>query len=391
MLTTTEAALANCVIEALPISSLPTLLGVLAKTWRAVTDAPVYVSAIDPSRSQVYGVLIEADESSEDFSEPSSSSEWRAGAAEQSLHGMLQVRQLPTISRTLAFDTCGTVLAGVCILGDCDPSPADDAVRLSSRLVAEWKQVSDFRRRLAGRTPNSAKLEAMAEFAAGAGHEINNPLATISGRVQLLLRGESNPERRGSLEAIGAQTLRIRDMIGDAMLFARPPLPNLTSVDLAEVVKDVTAALAERAQSQGCRLAVQAESPIPIVADPIQVRVVVSSLVSNSLEAHAGRITVTVENLTAENSEEAISADSRTGEDSGYRFALLRVFDTGQGMNAEELEHLFDPFYSGRQAGRGLGFGLAKCWRIVTMHGGRIAVEPTAEGTTFRVFWPSQI
>ena len=68
-----------------------------------------------------------------------------------------------------------------------------------------------------------AKLEALAEFAAGAGHEINNPVATIVGRAELLLKGETNPERRQALLTIGAQALRIRDMIGDLMVFARPP------------------------------------------------------------------------------------------------------------------------------------------------------------------------
>ena len=82
--------------------------------------------------------------------------------------------------------------------------------------VIDITQTEEFRR---------AKLEALAEFAAGAGHEINNPAATIVGRVELLLKGETNPERRQALLTIGAQALRIRDMIGDLMLFARPPRP----------------------------------------------------------------------------------------------------------------------------------------------------------------------
>ena len=391
MSTTTESVLANCAVAALPITSLPKLLAVLAKTWRTMTESPVYLSAVDPNTAHIHGVLVDADESQAEFSEPTSSSEWRAAIAEQSVHGMIQVRQLPTISRTLAFDASETVLAGVCVLGDGDLTLADEAVRMSSRLMAEWKHVADFRQRLADRTLNAAKLEAMAEFAAGAGHEINNPLATISGRVQLLLRGESNPERRTSLEAIGAQSLRIRDMIGDAMLFARPPQPNLTDIDLVEVVHEVALALAERATSQSCQLIVQADSPVRIQADPIQARVVVSSLINNSFDADAEQITVTVQTF-----EDACasSVESSDGESSGVAraggpFGLLRVADTGKGMNAEELEHLFDPFYSGRQAGRGLGFGLSKCWRIVTLHGGRIAVEPTAEGTAFNVFWPT--
>ncbi len=69
------------------------------------------------------------------------------------------------------------------------------------------------------------KLEALAEFAAGAGHEINNPLTVISGRAQLLLRDEKDPERRRTLALIRAQAVRVNEMIADMRLFARPPEP----------------------------------------------------------------------------------------------------------------------------------------------------------------------
>ncbi len=88
-----------------------------------------------------------------------------------------------------------------------------------------------------------AKLEALAEFAAGAGHEINNPLAAISGRVQLLLATETDPAKRQALKTIGGQVYRIRDMIGDLMLFARPPKPDPELLDLAETISEVLAPL----------------------------------------------------------------------------------------------------------------------------------------------------
>src|SRR5436189_173395 len=83
-----------------------------------------------------------------------------------------------------------------------------------------------------------AKLRALAEFAAGAGHEINNPVATIAGHVQLLLAGETDPERRQALLTIGGQAYRIRDMIGDAMLFARPPQPQQQASDLVTALRE---------------------------------------------------------------------------------------------------------------------------------------------------------
>lgn len=221
-----------------------------------------------------------------------------------------------------------------------------------------------------------AKLEALAEFAAGAGHEINNPVATIVGRAELLLKGETNPERRQALLTIGAQSLRIRDMIGDLMLFARPPKPELQSLNLVEVADGVLRKLDETLRAKSLSVVRQVQSVVPIVADPVQLRIVISNLLLNSVNASAvgGSISVSCSSL---------EADSR-------RSAVFTVKDRGVGLSAVERKHLFDPFFSGRQAGRGLGFGLCKCWRIVEQHGGQIDCDSSEDdGTTFRVTWPA--
>src|SRR6202035_6175411 len=78
---------------------------------------------------------------------------------------------------------------------------------------------------------------------------------------------------------------------------------------------------------------------------------------------------------------------STSVEDRSYAVAV--VADNGRGLYEADRAHLFDPFYSGREAGRGLGFGLCKCWRIVTNHGGWIEVESAPQmGSTFRLYWP---
>lgn len=220
------------------------------------------------------------------------------------------------------------------------------------------------------------KLRALAELAAGAGHEINNPVATIVGYAQQLLADEHDPDRRHALFTIGAQAYRIRDMIGDLMLFARPPAPKPQTSELAEAIREVAAKFADELGAAGIRLNLATRAPVPIFADPVQLRVVVSNLLRNSLEASARGGTIT------------ISAD--VAEEAGHPVAVLAVSDTGRGLSGTEREHLFDPFYSGRQAGRGLGFGLPKAWRIVTQHGGRIEVEsPESGGVKFTVVWPA--
>ena len=132
---------------------------------------------------------------------------------------------------------------------------------------------------------DDAKLEALAEFAAGAGHEINNPLATISGRVQLLLRDETDPERRRALATIGGQAYRIRDMIGDLMLFARPPRPEPAGWNLVEVVDTVVESLQETIAQHRLELTIDAADDVAIWADRTQLEVVISCLLQNSIEA----------------------------------------------------------------------------------------------------------
>lgn len=221
----------------------------------------------------------------------------------------------------------------------------------------------------------SAKLRALAEFAAGAGHEINNPVATIVGYVQQLLAGETDPDRRHALATIGGQAYRIRDMIGDVMLFARPPLLRPETVELPDACREIVEKFSADAAGVGCSLIVEAPSSTPIWADPVQLRVVVSALVRNSLEAIAENGWIQL----------AVFPEVENERECG----VLRITDNGRGLSATDREHLFDPFYSGRQAGRGLGFGLSKAWRIITLHGGRIDVDSPAEGgADFTIHWP---
>ena len=221
-------------------------------------------------------------------------------------------------------------------------------------------------------SPDRDKLEALAEFAAGAGHEINNPLATIIGRAQMLLKDETDPQRRQMLMSIGAQAYRIRDMIGDTMLFGRPPCPEFQVVNLAEVVDRVLAKHKADLENGCSTVSAQIPESIMLRADPTQLSIVVSELLQNSIQA-----------LQLGGGEIQISATADAEK------AYLEMTDRGVGFRDDEREHAFDPFFSGRQAGRGLGFGLPKCWRIIDQHSGQIEIQSTPSGpTTVKIAWP---
>lgn len=217
-----------------------------------------------------------------------------------------------------------------------------------------------------------AKLDAMKELAYGASHEINNPLANIALRAQTLLKREDDPDKRKALEAMHRAAMRAHEMISDLMLFARPPQLVKAPVDVGSVAKQIAAELAPRAEATETLLLV-ADAPSPVIAcvDAAQLAVGVRALVENSLDA------------LGQGGEVRVEIDQRAAE------AVVRVIDNGPGVPAEIRPHVFDPFFSGREAGRGLGFGLSKCWRIVTDHGGavRLDSEP-GQGVTVTITLP---
>lgn len=257
----------------------------------------------------------------------------------------------------------------------------DDLLNITVALIDQAESMTSMQRRFEQdeAVRRWEKLESLAEFAAGAGHEINNPVATITGRAAQLLRDETDPDRRRSLATIGGQALRIRDMIGDVMLFARPPEPRPEMVVLSDVVGRVVEQLRETIEENGCKLRIDGDAELTLFADENQLEIVIANLLRNSLEAIETNVEIAIE-WGHESPNEAQGLPLR---------GWFSVTDNGRGLTESERRHLFDPFFSGRQAGRGLGFGLCKCWRIVSNHGGRIDVESQPGRTRFLIVWPS--
>ncbi len=225
---------------------------------------------------------------------------------------------------------------------------------------------------------DAERLAALAELAYGASHEINNPLANISARAQALVRDEPDPERRRALEAIHQQALRAHEMISDLMLFARPPTLVLGEIRLGPLVRELVERMRPAARERAVRLDIDAPADGPLTsADSDQLSEAVRALLANAIEVSSpeGIVRVTVRSGTPKN-----------GRDSG---AEISVADSGPGLDPRVREHAFDPFFSGREAGRGLGFGLPKCWRIVTAHGGAVSlVAGEQEGAVATIWLP---
>ena len=224
-----------------------------------------------------------------------------------------------------------------------------------------------------------AKLESLGELAYGASHEINNPLANISTRAQALLAQETDPEKRRMLAIINAQAFRANEMIADMMLFARPPALVRQRCDLVALVDSVIAELREEAELQKSRIVRRGDPGAVVVeADATQLATALRAVCVNALEA-----------LVAEGQVDISVDQVRVPDREREHWARITIHDTGPGIPPQLRPHIFDPFFSGREAGRGLGLGLSKCWRVITLHGGHVEVTSLErQGTTFTLDLP---
>ncbi len=218
----------------------------------------------------------------------------------------------------------------------------------------------------------SAKLDALAEFAAGAGHELNNPLAVIVGRAQLLLGQAHEPDAARSLNIILNQAQRAHRILRDLMFVARPSEPRPRLCRPAEILRSCVSEFQAESESRGIRLVSELENPDQqIWIDPDAFRHVAQALIRNALQASTSGAKIQVR-------------VSRQGHE-----LRLWVADGGKGITSVEGSHLFDPFFCGRQAGRGLGLGLPRAARIVAMAGGSLNwTSSVGEGSVFQVQLP---
>ena len=259
------------------------------------------------------------------------------------------------------------------------------AVSLQQRLEGELDELQRaFVEQVDGEAQRlqAAKLSALAEFAAGAGHEINNPLAVISGQAQYLLNHERDwlasniaGKATNALHTIIGQTKRVHSLLRDLMQFARPSPPRKGWFDLPTLLGEVAAGLEELARQRLVRVEIgPTPEKLPLLADSEQVRIALTCLLKNAIEAAPAEGWARV----------------RVVEPLGDNRIEIAVEDSGAGPEPEQRDHLFDPFYCGRAAGRGRGLGLPIAWRLLRQQGGdlRLLASHPQEPTRFVVGLP---
>lgn len=243
-----------------------------------------------------------------------------------------------------------------------------------ARLLARSESSIENLQRLQAQMVQSEKLVSLGQLAAGAAHEINNPLTAILGYSDLLADDESLPERtRATAVKIREQARRTKSLVQNLLSFARQVPAERTLLDINTVVTNAVQLRALDLHSGGSTIELQLESVLPGVrGDNNQLMQVFFNIISNALDAMAGsgggKLTI------------------RTLRDRGH--VVLLFSDTGPGL--AEPHRVFDPFYTTKPVGKGTGLGLSICFGIVQEHGGKIlCYNSQTGGAVFRVELPA--
>ncbi len=225
--------------------------------------------------------------------------------------------------------------------------------------------------------PAENSLNALAEIAAGAAHELNNPLAVISGRAQLLAEAESDWEKKRILEQIYENAREASAIIEDLMSFAEPPQPRPAPTDTKQMLDEAIQLASQKTNVEHINVQIEvAEDVGNVFVDSAQIVSAIANVISNAVESYGdepGPIKIT-----------AVAGESGDS-------VKLQIKDAGCGMDAETVQKATQPFFSVKAAGRKRGMGLAYVVRFIQLNKGslNIASEP-GRGTTVTVCLPSK-
>ncbi len=221
----------------------------------------------------------------------------------------------------------------------------------------------------------SEKLASLGKLAAGIAHEINNPLGGVLIYSHLLLEDtDKNSPHYENLKKIVKETSRCKDIVKGLLEFARPKEPEMSLVNINEIVERSLSIMERQALFQNIKIKKSYVSNLPkIAADSAQLQQVFVNIIINAAEAMNGNGILTL-------------STSLNGDGT---FIEIKFSDTGHGIKEEDRKRLFEPFFTTKEVGKGTGLGLAISYSIIQKHQGTIEVKSeVAKGSTFKVRLP---
>jgi len=239
-------------------------------------------------------------------------------------------------------------------------SKSEELARVNRELQDSFEQIK-----------RADRLSAIGQLAASLAHEIRNPLAAIDGAANLIESPQTPDEtRKGSLAVIHKEIQRLNRLLTNLLDFARPRKPEFQALEPSRLIDSIISLTGHSAEQKGVALRKDVPKPVPsFECDPEQMKQVVLNLAINAVQAMTGPGEVV---LSAHQLDSSVA---------------ISVRDQGPGIEKENMERIFNPFFTTKEAGTGLG--LSVVYQIVTQHGGIVKTERNPKGgMTFSVVIP---
>jgi len=222
---------------------------------------------------------------------------------------------------------------------------------------------------------HASKLATMGELAASVAHELNNPLATVSLRVETLMQQlEHDEQKQRSLQIIISEVERMASLVTNLLQFTRRHQRQVSTIDVREEITRSIDLISYYLRNRKIEVVREFDESLPSIhADRQQLRQVFLNLMTNAGDAmpEGGVLTV------------------RVHDQSNSSRVMIEFADTGEGISAGDLKKVWEPFFTSKPEGKGTGLGLSICSRIVEEHGGTISMESeVGKGTTVRLMLP---
>ncbi len=254
--------------------------------------------------------------------------------------------------------------------------------------VMVLRDVTD-ERAIQERVQQQERLAAVGQLAAGIAHDFNNILTGIMGYSELVcLRPDLPESAKEDLEHVVRQSQRAAHLVRQILDFGRQTITEKRPIEFAPFLKEMLKLL-ERTISEKVRLILEIEpyeAPYTIKGDPVQLQQALTNLALNAQDAmpSGGTLKFSLSGLNLNRGEQPPNPDMQPGH-----WMILRVADTGAGINPEICRHIFEPFFTTKAVGQGTGLGLAQVYGIVKQHEGYIEVDSELDhGTTFTIYFP---
>ena len=298
--------------------------------------------------------------------------------------GILPLELQGKINTIIPINVDGTIIAAFLINNAGNNSPLFFSLlslyisSLLSKLniLREVKEMKTHYEDILIKKETAERLASLGYVAAGLAHEIKNPLVSIKTLAQLLPERFDDAEFREQFTSIAISEIdRIVCIVSDLLNFAKSSEPEFAQVDIRKLIDEVILLLSVRTDESGIVVVKRFPEHIPSVyGDKAQLKQLLLNLLLNSLEAAQKGGAITVSLTTGNHGLEVENI-------------IIKITDTGTGIESENLIHIFEPFFTTK--GNGTGLGLSICKRIVSRHGGNIFVDSVhKQGTTVTVELP---